>query len=45
MYTRTNFDKVRIFMDSFGQKTLKKPTLPNDQLADISLYLIHEEVA
>ena len=43
MYTRTNFDKVRIFMDSFGQKTLKKPTLPNDELADLRLDLIAEE--
>ena len=43
MYTRTNFDKVRIFMDSFGQKTLKKPTLPNDELANLRLDLIAEE--
>ena len=45
MYTRTNFDKVGIFMDAFGQETLKKPTLPNNQLADLRLDLIHEEVA
>ena len=45
MYTRTNFDKVAIFMDAFGQDTLKKPTLPNNQLADLRLDLIHEEVA
>ena len=45
MYSRTNFDKVAIFMDAFGQQTLKKPTLPNNQLADLRLELINEEVA
>ena len=45
MYTRTNFDKVKIFMDSFGQETLKKPTLPNDELAHLRMDLIQEEVA
>ena len=43
MYSRTNFDKVGIFMDAFGQETLKKPTLPNNQLADLRLDLIVEE--
>ena len=43
MYTRTNFDKVKIFMDAFGQQTLKKPTLPNDELASLRLDLIAEE--
>ena len=45
MYSRTNFDKVKIFMDAFGQQTLKKPTLPNDELAGLRLDLINEEVA
>ena len=45
MYSRTNFDKVAIFMDAFGQETLRKPTLPNNQLADLRLDLINEEVA
>ena len=44
MYTRTNFDKVKIFMDAFGQETLKKPTLPSDELAELRLDLISEEV-
>ena len=43
MYTRTNFDKVKIFMDAFGQETLRKPTLPNDELASLRLDLIAEE--
>ena len=30
-------------MDSFGQKTLKKPTLPSDDLAQLRLDLIAEE--
>ena len=30
-------------MDAFGQKTLKKPTLPSDELAELRLDLIAEE--
>ena len=43
MYSRTNFDKVKIFMDAFGQKTLKKPTLPSDELAELRRDFIAEE--
>ena len=40
----TNFNKVWQFMHSFGQDTLMKPTLPNDDLADLRVDLIQEEV-
>ena len=40
----TNFNKVWQFMHSFGQDTLMKPTLPNDDLAELRLDLIQEEV-
>ena len=40
----TNFNKVWQFMHAFGQDTLMKPTLPNDDLAQLRLDLIQEEV-
>ena len=40
-----NFNKVWHFMHSFGQETLSKPTLPNDELAHLRMDLIQEEVA
>jgi len=40
----TNFNKVWQFMHAFGQDTLMKPTLPNDDLAQLRLDLIKEEV-
>ena len=40
----TNFNKVWQFMHSFGQDTLMKPTLPNNDLAELRLDLIQEEV-
>jgi len=40
----TNFNKVWQFMNAFGQDTLMKPTLPNDDLAQLRLDLIQEEV-
>ena len=40
----TNFSKVWQFMHSFGQETLKKPTLPDVDLAELRLDLIQEEV-
>jgi len=40
----TNFNKVWHFMYSFGQETLAKPTLPNDDLAELRVDLIQEEV-
>ena len=40
----SNFNKVWHFMYSFGQETLVKPTLPNDDLAELRVDLIQEEV-
>ena len=40
----TNFNKVWQFMNAFGQETLMKPTLPDDDLAQLRLDLIQEEV-
>ena len=40
----SNFSKVFQFMHSFGQETLRKPTLPDNDLADLRLDLIQEEV-
>lgn len=40
----TNFDRVKTFMDTFGQEVLHKPTLPDNRLAALRLALIHEEV-
>ena len=40
----SNFNKVWHFMYSFGQEVLTKPTLPNDDLAELRVDLIQEEV-
>ena len=40
----SNFSKVFQFMHSFGQETLSRPTLPDNELADLRLDLIQEEV-
>jgi len=40
----SNFNKVWHFMNSFGQETLAKPTLPHVDLAELRLDLIQEEV-
>ena len=40
----SNFSKVFHFMHSFGQETLSRPTLPDNELADLRLDLIQEEV-
>ena len=40
----TNFDKVKTFMDTFGQEVLHKPTLPKNSLSTLRLALIDEEV-
>ena len=40
----TNFDKVKTFMDIFGQEVLHKPTLPKNSVATLRLALIDEEV-
>ena len=34
---KNNFNKVWEFMYSFGQETLSKPTLPDNDLADLRL--------
>ena len=40
----SNFSKVFQFMHSFGQEILSRPTLPDNELADLRLDLIQEEV-
>lgn len=39
----TNFDKVKQFMQVFGQDVLDKPTMPSSELAKLRLELIREE--
>lgn len=39
----TNFDKVKQFMQVFGQDVLDKPTMPSSELARLRLELIREE--
>lgn len=39
----TNFDKVKQFMEVFGQDVLDRPTMPSSELAKLRLELIREE--
>lgn len=39
----TNFDKVKQFMEVFGQDVLSRPTMPSSELAKLRLELIREE--
>jgi len=39
----TNFDKVKQFMEVFGQDVLNRPTMPSSELAKLRLELIREE--
>ena len=40
----TNFDKVKIFMETFGQEVKKKPSFSNDQINQLRYSLINEEL-
>ena len=39
----TNFEKVKTFMESFGQEVKDKPKLPDEEIVDLRLNLINEE--
>ena len=41
---RTNFDKVRIFMEAFGQEVKLKPEFPDAETRKMRLDLIEEEL-
>ena len=40
----TNFEKVKIFMETFGQEVKKKPSFSNDQINQLRYSLINEEL-
>jgi len=40
----TNFDKVGIFMKTFGQDVKNKPSLSTDKINELRLSLINEEL-
>ena len=40
----TNFEKVGLFMSTFGQEIKKKPSLSTDKINDLRIKLIEEEL-
>ena len=40
----TNFEKVRMFMTTFGQEVKKKPSLNSDKINNLRINLIEEEL-
>ena len=40
----TNFEKVGLFMKTFGQDVKKKPSLSSDKINDLRINLIQEEL-
>ena len=40
----TNFEKVGLFMTTFGQEVKKKPSLSTDKINNLRINLIEEEV-
>ena len=40
----SNFNKVKIFMETFGQKVEAKPSLPDQKIQDLRYELIREEL-
>ena len=40
----TNFKKVKIFMETFGQEVKNKPSLSSEKINSLRLYLIQEEL-
>jgi len=43
-YYRTNFLKVKVFMDAFGQEVRSEPELPSKEVQDLRVDLIKEEL-
>ena len=41
---KTNFERVKEFMDSFGQEVKSKPEWPNDETMELRIDLIEEEL-
>ena len=41
----TNFEKVGLFMKTFGQEVKNKPSLSTDKINQLRVSLIHEELA
>jgi len=42
-YLRTNFERVREFMETFGQDIHEKPIWPDESVCDLRVDLIEEE--
>ena len=40
----TNFEKVGLFMKTFGQEVKNKPSLSTDKINQLRVSLIHEEL-
>ena len=40
----TNFEKVRLFMTTFGQEVKKKPSLSSNKINNLRINLIREEL-
>jgi predicted HAD superfamily Cof-like phosphohydrolase len=40
---KTNFEKVKLFMETFGQEIKKKPKLATEKINDLRVSLINEE--
>jgi predicted HAD superfamily Cof-like phosphohydrolase len=43
-YIMTNFEKVKLFMNTFGQEVKSEPGLPNEDVMDLRYELIREEL-
>ena len=41
----SNFEKVKKFMETFGQDVKTKPSFPNDKIVDLRSSLIDEELS
>ena len=40
----SNFEKVKVFMKTFGQEVKEKPDFPNDKITTLRCDLIEEEL-
>ena len=40
----SNFEKVKVFMKTFGQEVKEKPEFPNDKITNLRCDLIEEEL-
>ena len=41
----TNFEKVKKFMETFGQEVRTKPSFPSEKIIELRQSLIHEELS